>query len=109
MSEDVSKLLSPDIVRKLRETSLLEALYTMSKKLKIHWSSQEIVKVDIKDRDFSLELFRKMDDKKDEFEDVFRDSFGVHWVKVLTARRKYVLRPNILRHIYLSQFSSNYK
>ena len=67
------------------------------------------MKVDINYRDFSLGLFRKMEDKKDEFEDVFRDSYGVHRVKVLTARKKYVLRPDTLRHIYLSQFSSNYK
>ena len=108
VSDVTANHIDPNVLDTIREASILETAYVLGRGLQNHWSSQRVETVDLRLQSGRLQCFRRKRINRDENEEVFRDKDGVGWVKTLTWRRKYELKPDIIKHLLIGQMATHF-
>ena len=108
VSDVTADHIDPNVLDTIREASILETAYVLGRGLQNHWSSQRVETVDLRLQSGRLQCFRKKHINRDVNEEVFRDKDGVEWVKTLTWRRKYELKPDIINHLLIGQMATHF-
>ena len=108
VSEGLHKELKIEEIALLHEGSLLEAYCCHGRGLQIRWASQDVIRVDVRNEESVLKPYHRLRPVGEELEQVFYDIHGDHWVKTLSVRRRYVLRPPPVVHLTYVQFGHRY-
>ena len=108
LCEGLFEELEVDEIAVLREASILEVYCCHGRGSQIRWASQDVVKLDVRNEESVLKSYHRLRPVGDELEEVFRDVNGDPWVKSLSVRRRYVLRPPPVLHLTCVQFGHRY-
>ena len=100
--------LEVDEIAVLREASILEVYCCHGRGSQIRWASQDVVKLDVRNEDSVLKPYHRLRPVGEELEEVFHDVNGYPWVKSLSVRRRYVLRPPPVLPLTCIQFGQRY-